>query len=89
MAKSTNQLLSYSAATCIYHIGLVQSRGAKADPGGVGNWGDRPPKTYKSNFFPHDFVQFGKQHSRYRAILPSIVLSEQCCEVLYTSSLLQ
>jgi len=22
------------------------------------NWGDRPPKTYKSNFFHHDFVQF-------------------------------
>jgi len=28
-----------------------------------------PPKTYESNFFHHDFVQFGKQHSRYKAIL--------------------
>ena len=40
-----------------------------------------PQKTYKSNSFHHDFVQFRKQHSRYQAILPSIVLSQQCCEV--------
>ena len=40
-----------------------------------------PPKTYESNFIHHDFVQFGKQHSRYKAILSSIVLSQQCCEV--------
>ena len=38
-----------------------------------------PPKIYEINFIPHDFVQFGKQHSRYRAILPSIVLSQQYC----------
>jgi len=50
-----------------------------------GDWGDRPPKTYESNFFHHDFVQFGKQHSRYKAILPSIVLSQQCCEVYFIS----
>jgi len=52
-----------------------------ADPGG----GDRPPtpKTYESNFFQHDFVKFGKQHSRYKAILLSIVLSQQCCEVYF------
>jgi len=32
--------------------------------------GDRPlPKTCKSNFINHDFVQFGKQHSHYKAIL--------------------
>jgi len=36
-----------------------------------------PPKTYESN----DFVQFGNQFWRYKAILPSIVLSQQCCEV--------
>jgi len=24
-----------------------------------------PPKTYESNIIHHDFVQFGKQHSRY------------------------
>jgi len=34
-----------------------------------GDWGHRPPKTYESNFFHHDFVQFGKQHSRSKAIL--------------------
>ena len=42
-----------------------------------------PPKIYESNFFHHDFVQFGKQHSRYKAIFPSIVLSQQCCEVYF------
>jgi len=35
-----------------------------------GDWGDRPPpKTYESNFIHHDFLQFGKQHSRYNALL--------------------
>jgi len=29
-----------------------------------------PPKTCKSNFIHHDFEQFGKHHSRYKAILP-------------------
>jgi len=43
------------------------------------------PKTYKSNFFHHDFVQFGKQHSRYKAILLSIVLSQQFYEVYFIS----
>jgi len=43
-----------------------------ADPGGaIGAIAS--PKTYESNFIHHDFVQFGKQHSRYKAILPSIV----------------
>jgi len=28
-----------------------------------------PRKTYESNIFHHDFVQFGKQHSRYKAHL--------------------
>jgi len=28
-----------------------------------------PPKTYASNFIHYDLVQFGKQHSRYKAIL--------------------
>jgi len=50
-----------------------QLTGAGADP----DWGDRRPprKTYESNFFHHDSVQFGKQHSRYESILPFIVLS--------------
>jgi len=37
-------------------------------------------KTYESNFTDHDFVQFGKHHSRCKVILPSMVLSQQCCE---------
>jgi len=44
-----------------------------------------PLKTYESNFIHHDFAQFRKEHSRYKAILPSIVLSQQCCEVCFTS----
>jgi len=52
-----------------------------ADPGGAID----PPKTYKSNFFHHNFVQFGNQHSRYKAILSSIVLSQQCYEVYFIS----
>jgi len=40
---------------------------------GGGDWGNRPLKTCESNFIHHDFVQLGKQHSRYKAILPSIV----------------
>ena len=41
------------------------------------------PKTCESNFVHLDIVLFGKQLSRYKAILPSIVLSQQCCEVGY------
>ena len=61
-------------------ISLLQFK-AGADPGG----GDRLPKTYESNFIHHDFVQFRKKHSRYKAILPSIVLSQQCCEICFIS----
>ena len=39
------------------------------------------PKTHESNFIHHDFLQFGKQHSQYKAILSSIVLSQQYREV--------
>jgi len=35
---------------------------------------DAPPKSYASDFINHDFVHFGKQHSRYKAILPFIAL---------------
>ena len=45
--------------------------------------GDLPPKTYDSNFVRHHVVQFGKQHSRYRVILSSIVLPHQCCEIYF------
>jgi len=62
--------------------GTVRTRGRSSG----GDWGDRPPpKTYESNFIHHDFVQFGKQHSQYKAILPSIVFSQQGCEVYSTS----
>jgi len=44
-----------------------------------------PPKTYEINIFHHDFVQFGKHHWRYKAHLGPIVLSQQCCEVYFTS----
>jgi len=40
-----------------------------------------PPETYETNFIHHDFVQFGKQHSRCKNILPSIVLTQQSCEI--------
>jgi len=45
------------------------------------------PKTYENNFIHHDFAQFGKQHSWLKAILSSIVLSQQCCEI-YSISLI-
>jgi len=51
----------------------------------VSNSWDRPPKTYESNFVHHDFEKFGKQHSRYKAILSSIVLSQTYCEVHFIS----
>jgi len=34
-----------------------------------------PPKRYESNFIHHDFVQFGKQHSRYKAICDVFFIS--------------
>ena len=46
---------------------------------------DRPHKTYESNFIHHDSVEFGKQHSRYKAILSSTDLSQQCCKVYFIS----
>ena len=39
------------------------------------------PKTNESSFVDHDFVQFGKQNSRYKAILPSTILSQPFCKV--------
>jgi len=44
-----------------------------------------PPKTYENNNIHRNFVQFGKQLSRCKAILLSIVLSQQCCEVIFIS----
>ena len=58
---------------------------AGADP--VGRTIGRSPllKTYESNFIHNDFVQFRKQHSRLKAILSSIVLSQQYCDVCFIS----
>jgi len=56
---------------------------AGADPEGV----TASPKTCKSYFIHHDFVQFGKQHSRYKAILYQ--LFGHSIVVKYASSLLQ
>jgi len=44
-----------------------------------------PLKPAKVTFFKHNFVQFGKQHSRCRAILSFIVLSQKYCEVCLIS----
>jgi len=46
-----------------------------------------PLKTYESNFIHHDFAQFRKEHSRYKAILPSIVCHSSV--VKYASPLVQ
>jgi len=46
-----------------------------------GRLGQSTPKAYESNFIHHNFVQLGKQHWRFKAIFPSIVSSQQCCEV--------
>jgi len=54
----------------------------RADPGGVFG-AIAPHKTYKSNFIHHNFAKFTKQHLRYKAILTSIVMSQQCCEVYF------
>ena len=62
---------------------LVNSMSLKSLPWGTRDCGDRPPKTYESNFIRHDFLQFGKQQSRYKASLWSILLSQQCCEVYF------
>jgi len=48
--------------------------GSKGEIGAIAS-----PIIYESNFIHHDFLQFGKQHSRYKVILSSIVLSQQFC----------
>jgi len=50
-----------------------------------GDWAIVPAKTCEISFIHHDFVLFGKQHSRYKAILSSIVLSQEWCEVYFIS----
>jgi len=49
--------------------------------GGGGRLGQSSPlKPTKLILVAMIFLQFGKQHSRYKVILSSIVLSQQCCE---------
>jgi len=45
--------------------------GARSGSSG-GDWDDRPPKSFDSNFLHDNFVEFGKQHSRYKAIFPPL-----------------
>ena len=54
---------------------------SRADPRGA----IAHPETYGSNIIRHNFVQVGKLHSRYKAILSSTALSQQCCEAHFTS----
>jgi len=42
-------------------------------------------KNLRNSFFHHDFVQFGKQNLRYKVILTSTALSQQCCDVYFMS----
>jgi len=48
-------------------------------------WGDRPPYNLRINLIYHDCVQFGKQHSQYKAIMSPIVLSQKCCKEYFIS----
>jgi len=73
------QLYEHNPAYAFYQRSVWARGGSR----GVGDWGDHPPKNYESNFIHHNFVQFGKQHSRYKAILSSIFLSKQCCEAYF------
>ena len=67
----------------VEHESFAVSFKSGVDPGG--RLGRSPPKTYESNCFHHNFVQFGKQHSRFKAILSSIVLPQHCCEIHFIS----
>jgi len=78
--------LTYSENTsvqlivCFIDFVLIMAFARDVLPG----WADASHKTYESNVIHHDFVQFEKQHSRYKAIFPSIVLSQRCCEVYFS-----
>jgi len=76
--------LACFASVCKIFTAAVSQSQTGADPGGAIG-AVSPLKTYKSNFFHNDFLQFGKQHSRYKAIFTSIVLPQQCCEVYFMS----
>jgi len=50
-------------------------------------WGDRSPETYESNFFQHNFVQFGKDIRELKPFCCPLFCHSNV--VKYTSSLLQ
>ena len=54
-------------------------------PGADPAEGDRPPKTYESNFFHHDFEQFGKHHSQYKAIFRPFFVTKVLWRILHLS----
>jgi len=72
-ARSFSKISSFKVKSARHLAGL--------DPRGRSS----PLKAYESNLFHHDFAQCGKQHSRCKVILPSIILSQQCCEVYFVS----
>ena len=53
----------------------------RADPDGGATRAIVSPKICGSIFFHNEFVQFAGHYLQYKDILPSIVLSQQCCEV--------
>jgi len=73
---------------CFFHIVYIATCLSAISSHKGGSRGGRSPplKLNESNFFHHNLVQFGKQYSRYKAILSSMVLSQNCCEV-YLGSL--
>ena len=66
---------------CVKAMGVRRGVKTGANPGGAIE-AIAPPKTYE---LTHGFVQFEKQHSQYKAILSSSVLSQKCCEVYFIS----
>jgi len=61
----------------------VQTIQAGSDPRWEGGKEIATPTTVESHFIHHNFLQFGKKHSRYKIISSSTVLSNQCCGVLF------
>jgi len=74
-------LAAYFVKTSIF----IAVNASVADQGHIQGviWAIAPPETYESNFIPNVFLQFRKKHSRNKAILLSIVLSQQCCESVH------